>query len=241
MKQEQQQHAERLYFQTDLSKTQIADTIGISRSTLHCWVRENNWEHLKRAGAAMPSFIVGNCYQLMAQLSDHILSDERKNKPITREEVESMYKLSLTINKLTARVALNESMETFTGFTEHLHNTSPELAEGIKPFISSYIASCAATRTIDLKPKKASKPVPTSQEQDQMEAILDAEDIAAWAAEGKFTAGQEQTVATAAAVPNPMKKTAQPKYDIRKQLRGTATKGPGKAFRNAQNQAGVAA
>ena len=236
MKQEQQQQAEHLYFQTDLSNTQIAEAIGISRSTLHCWVRENNWEHLKRSGAAMPSLIAGNCYQIMAQLTEHILSDERKDKPVTREEVESMYKLTLTINKLKARVALNESMETFTGFTEHLHNTSPDLADGIKPFISSYIATCAATRTSDMKPKKAFKPVPTSEEQDQMEAMLDAEDIAAWAAEGKLTADQKPTPAA----PNPLK-AAPPKYDIRKQLRGTATKGPGKAFRQKQNQVNVAA
>ena len=238
MKQEQQQQAEHLYFQTDLSKTQIAETIGVSRSTLHCWVRENNWEHLKRSGAAMPSLIAGNCYQMMAQLSEHILSDDRKNKPVTREEVESMYKLTLTINKLKARVALNESMETFTGFTEHLRTMSPELADGIKPFISSYIASCAAARTTDMKPKKTNKSVPTSQEQDEMEAMLDAQDIAAWAAEKEAVASSSAPAFTPAPA---LKSAAAPKYDIRKQLRGTATKGPGKAFRHKQNQQGVAA
>ena len=236
MKQQQQQQAEHLYFQTDLSKTQITESIGISRSTLHCWVRENNWEHLKRSGAAMPSLIAGNCYQIMAQLTEHILSDERKNKPVTREEVESMYKLTLTINKLKARVALNESMETFTGFTEHLHNTSPDLAEGIKPFITSYIASCATARTGDIKPRKNSTPAPTSPEQDEIEAMLDAEDIAAWAAEKEAVASSPAPAFTPA-----LKSAAPPKYDIRKQLRGTATKGPGKAFRHKQNQPGVAA
>ena len=240
MKQEQQQHAERLYFQTDLTKTQIADTIGISRSTLHCWVRENNWEHLKRSGAAMPSLIAGNCYQIMAQLTEHILSDERKNKPVTREEVDSMYKLTLTISKLKARVVLNENMETFTGFTEHLHNTSPDLAEGIKPFITSYIASCAKTKTVDMKPKKANTPVPSSAEQDEIEAMLDAEDIAAWAAEKEAVASSPAPAFTPAPSPA-LKSAAPPKYDIRKQLRGTATKGPGKAFRNKQNPVSAAA
>jgi len=240
MKQEQQQQAEHLYFQTDLSNTQIAEAIGVSRSTLHCWVRENNWEHLKRAGAAMPSLIAGNCYQIMAQLTEHILSDERKNKPVTREEVESMYKLTLTINKLKARIALNESMETFTGFTEHLRTMSPELAEGIKPFIDSYIATRATTRTTDMKPKKTNTPVPTSPEQDQMEAMLDAEDIAAWAAEKEAVASSSASAFTPAPAPT-LKSAAQPKYDIRKQLRGTATKGPGKAFRNKQNQVSAAA
>ena len=234
MKQQQQQQAEHLYFQTDLSKSQIAEAIGISRSTLHCWVRENNWEHLKRSGTAMPSLIAGNCYQMMAQLSEHILSDERKKKPVTREEVDSMYKLTLTISKLKARVVLNENMETFTGFTEHLHAMSPELAEGIKPFITSYIASCAKTRTGDLKPKRQDNTTPSSPEQDQVEAMLDAEDIAAWAAE-------KEAVASSPAPAPALKSAAPPKYDIRKQLRGTATKGPGKAFRNKQNQVNVAA
>jgi len=236
MKQEQQQQAEHLYFQTDLSNTQIAEAIGVSRSTLHCWVRENNWEHLKRAGAAMPSLIAGNCYQIMAQLTEHILSDERKNKPVTREEVESMYKLTLTINKLKARIALNESMETFTGFTEHLRTMSPELADGIEPFISSYIATCAAARTAGMKPKKAGNTAPASAEQDQVEAMLDAEDLAAWAAK------KEAVASSSAPAPTPaLKSAAPPKYDIRKQLRGTATKGPGKAFRHKQNPVSAAA
>jgi transposase-like protein len=250
MKQEQQQQAERLYFQTDLNKTQIAEAIGISRSTLHYWVRENNWEYLKRSGAAMPSLIAGNCYLAMAQLSEHILSEERKNKPITREEVESLYKLTLTINKLKARVTLNESMETFTGFIESLHNRSPKLADGVKPYISRYISSCAAIRTGDMKPPKPNNHTTASPEQDQMEAMLDKEDIATWSRSDKPFMEEEQTAATAplsgfttpaAPMQRPPEKPAQPKYDIRKQLRGTATKGPGKSFYHKQDHAGVAA
>ena len=49
MKQEQQQQAQNLYFQTDLSKAEIASMLGISRRTLCYWVPDYNWDHIKKS------------------------------------------------------------------------------------------------------------------------------------------------------------------------------------------------
>ena len=237
MKHEQQQQAENLYFQTDLSMTKIAETIGVSRRSLHYWVRENNWEYLKKTGEAMPTMIVGNCFQAMARLSDHISSYERRDKPITREEVDSLYKLTLTINKLKARVALNESMETFAGFIEALNDHAPELAEAISPFVSRYVASCAYVNEGHKKAMVYHKPKTNIPEEDLREAELDKEDLAAWEEE-KAKAEKEQPAAPAPSSvvntrPDSVKaeQPKAPKVDIRKQLRGTATKGPCKVLR----------
>ena len=242
MKLEQQQQAENLYFQTDLNKTQIAETLGISRRTLHNWVRENNWEYLKRSGNAMPSLIAANCYQAMAQLSEHILSPERAGKPITREEVDSLYKLTLTINKLKARSILTESMETFTGFLESMRNKSPELADSIGPLISRYVSSGAAANIYQLK-RDASRTAPASHEDNIREAQLDKEDLRAWAEEtasANTTQNPGETPGQPAQAQNQNQIQKPPKFDLRKQLRGTATTGPGKVLQK-QKQANAAA
>jgi transposase-like protein len=253
MKLEQQQQAERLYFQTDLSKTQIADTLGISRRTLHNWVHENNWEHLRRTGAAMPALIAGNCYRAMAQLTEHILSPERQNEPITRAEVDSLYKLTLTINKLKARSVLSENMETLTWFLESVKDQSPELAEQIAPCINSYIAGRSKTDTgFAAQEKFRSYKAPVGPLEDGMEALLDQEDLQVWAREKEAAASGTYKPKTE---PAPQNNTgagsthsatsettgAKPKLDIRKHLRGTATSGPGKVLHQKQTPGKAAA
>ncbi len=230
MKLEQQQQAQQLYFQTDLSKTQIAEAIGVTRRSVHNWIRENNWEYLRRCSAAMPSLIVANCYQAMAQLSESILSPARAGEPITRIEVESMYKLSLIVSKLKTRIILSERMETFTGFMDGLQEIAPDLAKTIAPYISQYIAACAninAPATVNARVGRPAPPPPT----DPTEAELDQQDIEAWAAE---RAAVQQVKASTTTRPQPAPATPAPqkppKADLRKQLRGTASTGPGKAF-----------
>ncbi len=229
MKLEQQQQAQHLYFQTDLSKTQIAEAVGVTRRSLHNWIREHNWEYLKRSGAAMPSLIVANCYQAMAQLSESILS--RSVEPITRTEVEAMYKLALIVNKLKVRTAFNERMETFTGFMDGLQEVNPELARTIAPYVSQYFAACANVNTPAAVNARVARPAPPPAS-DPSEAQMDKEDIEAWAAE-RTSAPQTKTTTqppytSAPPQPSPQK----PKLDLRKQLRGTASSGPGKVLAN---------
>ena len=261
MKQEQQQQAETLYFQTDLTNTQIADTLGVSRRTMYNWVHENNWEQLKKASAAMPSLIAGNCYQAMARLTEHVLSPERADKPITRDEVNSLYKLTLTVNKLKAKGIVSEIVETLTWFLDSVREESPEMAEKMMPFVRNFVSSRSlADLGYSMPPKAKGK---TAQE--AREAQLDLEDMEAWAAEMADAKARDNATATtspttpaphppfntwASAPPvleslihaQPLRTPEQkPKVDLRKELRGTATKGPGRAFRQKQAAAKAAA
>ena len=77
MKHEQMQEAQRLYFQTEMSNAQIAETVGVSRRTLLYWVAENNWERLRASASVMPALITEKVYHIMDQLTDQILAPER--------------------------------------------------------------------------------------------------------------------------------------------------------------------
>lgn len=233
MKQEQQQQAQRLYFQTDLSKTQIADSLGISRRTLHYWIKENSWERLRHSAAIMPSFIAEDCYQVMSQFTRHLLSPERADKPVTPQEATTLHKISQTISKLKDRTTLNESMDLFAHFMEDVNRKAPSLAPAIQDLITGFVTRRAS-----------SMPAYIATEQDPIEAQLDAEDMAAWAEDG-FKPEEAAPQTAPAAAPAPAGKpyipsyqtiTNQPfdhakvKYDLRKALRGTSKTGPGKAF-----------
>lgn len=119
MKQDQQQQAQRLYFQTDLTKTEIADALGISRRSLHYWVKDNQWDRLKKSAEHMPSLLAENCYLIMAKLQEHILSELRTMKPPTPQEINSLHKLTLTIRNLKGRSTLNETLEMSANFIRY--------------------------------------------------------------------------------------------------------------------------
>jgi len=181
MKLDQQQQAQDLYFQTDLTKTEIAGSLGISRRTLHYWVQQNNWERLKKNAGYMPSCLAENCYRILGDLLESILAADRIGKPATPQEVNSIGKLTNTIHKLTSRNTLNESMELLKYFTESVEKDDPVLAEMIQPEINKYITSRSAKKpTRYIKEKTAADKA----KQDE-EAKQDALDLLAWLEEDR--------------------------------------------------------
>lgn len=245
MKPDQLQQAQQLYFQTELSKSQIAQALGVSRRSIHYWVQQYRWDRMKQNARSMPVYIAENCYQLMGRLTDDILSAGRADKPVTMQEANMLYKLTLTVSKLRARSTLNENMEVFTRFTDEVTATDPALAKQIGPHIDQFIARQSATA--HKQHNGHYTPGPPSAADRAMEDVLDLEDIVAWQNEKPETSGDTaftQAPAPAAsgspaagkapvsAAGNDLR--SQPKPDLRKMLRGTATSGPGKAFNRNQ-------
>jgi transposase-like protein len=243
MKLEQQQQAQHLYFQTDLSKTQIANALGISRRTLHYWIDQNNWARLKMNAEHIPSCLAENCYYIMGHLTDSLLSERRADNPVTPQEVNMLYKLTLTINKLKARSTTNESMEVLTMLSDNINKKDPGLAMELKPHINEYIAARAATNTGTFMPERLNNSGYISKaDRDAEEERLDQEDIAAWAEEARQNNQPQQPIkkepappqATTHNAPNNVRPNVpqqKAKQDIRKMLRGTATTGPCKVLK----------
>lgn len=226
MKQGQMQEAQRLYFQAEMNNTQIADTVGVSRRTLLYWIAENNWERLGDSAAAMPALITEKLYHIMDMMTEQLLLPDRCGAPITRAEVDSLYKLSMTISKMKARNSLNENMEMFANFTDDLQQADPALAEQLAPHIDRYIATraslssrCLTTSMVTAVERKADAKWENARDDRQ-----EAEAMHNWAAQNAKPAAPVNKT-TVPAPPAPKEK-----FDLRKQLRGTSTKGPGKSF-----------
>ena len=176
MKLDQQQQAQDLYFQTDLTKTEIAGSLAVSRRTIHYWVQQNNWERLKKNADHMPACLAENCYRILGDLIGSVLSADRIGKPATLQEVNCISKLTNTIHKLRSRSTLNESMELMKYFTESIEKDDPVLAEMIQPEINKYITGRAAAKpTRYVRERSAADKA----KQDE-EAKQDALDLLAW-------------------------------------------------------------
>jgi transposase-like protein len=150
---EQKQQARNLYFQTELTKTQIASMLNVSRRSISYWVKEGEWDRLRHSAAHMPAILAENCYHIFGHLTESYLSERRMTNPVTLREVETLHKLTLTIKNLKNRATLNESMESFGYFLNSLRQKNTKLADELMPYIDEYMTAAASTNRRDYAPE----------------------------------------------------------------------------------------
>ncbi len=135
------QQAKELYYQSDLTKTEIAATLGISRRALHYWIKVHNWDKLKESAAVLPALLAQKCYHIIGHLTDHYLDEYRARKPVTITEAETLYKLTLTIRKLKQHCTMSEAMEVFKDFNERLAKHDKKLSKSLSGYMEQYFTS----------------------------------------------------------------------------------------------------
>lgn len=181
MKNEQREQAKNLYFQTELSKSQIATLLNISRTTLHTWVVDGNWDRLKNSATHLPALIAEKCYYIIGNYTDHLLSEQRESTPLQKQEADTLYRMVVILNKLKNRSTINESMEMFGFFFDGLKAKAPRLATDLLPHLEEYMSSRAAVYPEHLAPESLNErgrlPV---KEKNYTEEELDQQDLAAW-------------------------------------------------------------
>ena len=186
MNTEQQASAKALYFQTNLTNTQIAEALQISRRTLHHWIRQNNWDRVRQSTTYMPTYMAEYCYQIFGRLAQDVLSEDRIKKPITHKEADILHKLMLTANKMKNRATLNENLEMLGFFMESVGKESREMATAIMPFVDKFIAKRAAVNMNELLPEYFNEigliPVKEKSQEEIRETQLDIQDIMEWTA-----------------------------------------------------------
>ncbi len=139
MKNEQKEEAKNLYFEANLSKTEIAEKLGINRKTLLFWSKQGNWDKLKLSAQNVPSLVAEKCYYLIDQFTSGLLEKGAVISNLSLKHAQTIHLLAATIKKLKNRSTVNESMEMFNFFLEGLNRRDPALAEQVKPQIEEYI------------------------------------------------------------------------------------------------------
>ena len=141
MKNEQRQQAQNLYFQTNLSKTEIAEMLGVNRRTIMLWCQEGNWQKLRQSAKHLPALVAEKCYYLIDRFASDLLADHRGMSMMSHHDADVIHKLASSIKKLKNRSTVNESMEMFNFFLDKLKTREPELVARIRPHVEEYMES----------------------------------------------------------------------------------------------------
>ncbi|MCF8451061.1 MAG: DUF1804 family protein [Taibaiella sp.] len=184
MKTQEQDKARNLYLQTNLSKTEIAEKLGVNRRTIYQWSVDGDWDILRTTARNMPTILAQKIYHVIGHLTDKILTRDVAYETITKDEVNMLAKLVTTVNKVKIGSTAGENMETFTYFLEGLKVKDPFLAEELLPHVDDFVTAKAtqaqSTFVLDGYNKDGSKPYP---EKELLEKWQDEKDYDAIVAE----------------------------------------------------------
>jgi DNA-binding XRE family transcriptional regulator len=222
MKTNEQEQARQLYIQTNLSKTEIGEKLGVNRKTIYQWSVEGDWEVLRASARCMPSILAQKVYHLIGHFTDHLLQRDVAYQSITKDEVNTLNKLVNMVSKLKAGSTASENMETFTLLLEGLKVKDPFLAEEMAPHFNDFVTSKAtmAHNTFLMAgfEKNATKPFP---EKDITEKWQDEKDYDAIVEENKQAAEQEVKQPEAAHKPAPTTPTVDKNAPIHTKFRNS--------------------
>ena len=146
MKHEQMLQAEALYMQTSLAKTEIADNLGISRTTLYTWAQENDWDRLKSNARNMPTLMAENMYILLGHKLNSVLAAYSNGKIVPLNDLSMICKLTNAAHKHTNRSTINETMELRMHFIDYVKAHEPAMVAAVQPLIDGFIRSLARTK-----------------------------------------------------------------------------------------------
>ncbi len=176
MKHEQMQQAEALYMQTNLPKSEIADNLGISRTTLYTWAQEYDWDRLKSNARNMPTLMAENMYILLGHKLNSVLAAYDNGRIVPLNDLSMICKLTNAVHKHTNRSTINETMELRMHFMDYVKAQEPSMVASVQPLIDGFIRSRAKTkpgRPNVLLPVKAQTENKTPNDQDLLQAIDD--------------------------------------------------------------------
>ncbi len=99
-----------------MSKTEIANAVGVSRRTILRWCKEDNWEQLRQSFRYMSALVAEKCYFLLDAYASRLLQ-EPFTFP-TLHDAQILHLLAATNKKIKNRSTTNESIEMFNFFLE---------------------------------------------------------------------------------------------------------------------------
>lgn len=114
-----------LYLKENLTQTEIADKVGVSRVSLSRWVKEGNWEKMKVGLTLTKDEQIQNLYRQIAEINAAIAGrrPEDGGRFATPAEADTIGKLSASIKKLEGDIGIADFVSVGIRFIEWIRKT----------------------------------------------------------------------------------------------------------------------
>jgi DNA-binding XRE family transcriptional regulator len=138
-KNEQQQQAKELYFNTDKTQQEIADILNVNRRTVYLWIRNGQWDKMQAAAKQAPGIILQHLFNHISAVNDRIMKREDDPCP-TLQETEIMRKL-LGMTAIIYKQHAGSYLQAFEELIRHVNKRDHDLAVLITRHADNYVQS----------------------------------------------------------------------------------------------------
>jgi DNA-binding XRE family transcriptional regulator len=134
-------HALLLYTKENLSQSEMAERVGVSRVTINKWINDGKWDLLRVSISMMNETVLRNYYQQMIELQASILNRKPGERLPLPAEAAAQKDISISIKNLQTELGLSEITSVFGGLIQFLRMYDSRQVKEITPLLDAYVKS----------------------------------------------------------------------------------------------------
>ena len=140
-KNEAKEYAKMLFLDTSEKHSikQIAERIGVTPITVSKWIKQEDWEKLRKSLMVTREKMIGDLYDQLEWLNDDIKS--REIKVASFKEAQQITMITNSINKLETETSIAEVYQVATDFIRFLKIENQTLVKPLLPLFDAFVKS----------------------------------------------------------------------------------------------------
>lgn len=132
------EQARRLYFQSNFTQQQIADTTGVNVRTVFDWINQGDWKRAKDMVLNAPTFLAEQYYTQLAALNNVIAARTEAPYP-TKEESEIMRRVTGTLKTVKTKQTRSQLVDMLADFSAFAADHSPNITKLLNIVVGEYL------------------------------------------------------------------------------------------------------
>jgi DNA-binding XRE family transcriptional regulator len=136
---QQKDIARTLYIKGDATQKEICENIGVSEQTMVKWAKEGDWENMRESLTTTKAKQLSILYTILAGLTAEAKTALEDDDPDTNPDVDSIAKISKSIERLEKDTGVGEMMITGIDFLKYVQNEDIEAAKIINKWFYIFI------------------------------------------------------------------------------------------------------
>jgi hypothetical protein len=130
------QQAQDLYLHTDKTQDEIADILDVNRKTVYLWVKNGNWQEIKKAASQTPGMMRVKFYKFMDSIINKV--EQREDECPTPQEVNMLHKL-MKMNNMISGNHVGSYIQAFDELIRFICSKDLSLGQQVVKIADNYV------------------------------------------------------------------------------------------------------
>ncbi len=146
MTNEQKKDLARLMYVSEPTSSQkeVASRVGVSEQTMSKWVREDQWDKLRRSKLASRQQELANAYLQLEELNTKIMARAQGSRFPDSKEADTLLKLSAHIRNLETKMNVAVIMDVGIHFVDYVRSVAPDKSADVLDLYDSFMKHVVA-------------------------------------------------------------------------------------------------